>query len=330
MNGRLTLLQTLTAMPRMTRDGWQAASLPVRWLVSARAGVLVMTFSSAGLGGLLASGDAGWNLLPWLVCTVGLLLAHATNNLLNDYVDSVRGIDRDNYFRLRYGVHVLEDGFLTRSGLLRYIAWTGALAALAGVWLVWRVGPALLLPLLLGAFFLLFYTWPLKQWGLGELAVLLVWGPLMVGGSALAVTGEWDWQIAGIGLVYGLGPTTVIFGKHIDKLEFDRARGVATLPVRLGGSTARSWVRGMLVVQYLGVLVLVAFGWLGWPVLLVFLAMPGARRAWRVYGRPAPEEAPGDFPASVWPLWFSAYAFDHTRAFSLLLLGGLLSSMAIA
>ena len=47
-----------------------------------------------------------------------------------------------------------------------------------------------------GAFFVLFYTWPLKYIGLGELAVIIVWGPLMVGGGYFVVTGDWSWQAA--------------------------------------------------------------------------------------------------------------------------------------
>src|SRR2546430_10339218 len=34
---------------------------------------------------------------------------------------------------------------------------------------------------LAGAVFVLFYTYPLKYIGLGEVAVILVWGPLMIG-----------------------------------------------------------------------------------------------------------------------------------------------------
>lgn len=36
---------------------------------------------------------------------------------------------------------------------------------------------------MMGAFFLLFYTWPLKYYGLGEVSVFIVWGVLMVGGG---------------------------------------------------------------------------------------------------------------------------------------------------
>ncbi len=309
-------------MPHVSASAWQAAPLVIRWLISARASVLIMTFVSAALGGLLSITDPDWRLLPWLVCLLGLLLAHAANNQLNDLTDSVRGIDEGNYFRVRYGAHVLEDGLLSRRGLLVYMSITGLLAALCGVWLVATVSAGLLIPFILGGLLLLFYTWPLKQWGLGEAAVLLVWGPLMVGGSAFAATGAWSWQIAAIGSVFALGPTSVIFGKHIDKLEFDRKKGVATLPVRLGPAAGRTWVRWMLASQYLGTGILVALGWLPWPVLLVLLALPRMIRAWRVFTEPAPAAPPENFPASAWPLWFSAYTFDHTRWFGLLFLAG--------
>jgi 1,4-dihydroxy-2-naphthoate octaprenyltransferase len=316
------VVQALTAMPQVSVSAWRASPILVRWLISARASVLVMTFTAAALGGLLTMTIPGWSLSAWIICTLGLLLAHAANNQLNDLTDSVRGIDEGNYFRLRYGAHVLEDGLLSRRGLIVYMSITGALAAGCGMWLVATVGSGLLVPFLLGSLILLFYTWPLKQWGLGELAVLLVWGPLMVAGTGQAATGHWDWQVAAIGLSFALGPTTVIFGKHIDKLSFDRDKQVITLPVRLGDRRARNWVRAMLVGQYLTAALLVAAGWLPWTVLLVLLALHRFVRTWQAFSRPAPSSPPESFPASAWPLWFSAYAFDHTRWFGTLFLAG--------
>jgi 1,4-dihydroxy-2-naphthoate octaprenyltransferase len=40
-------------------------------------------------------------------------------------------------------------------------------------------------------------------------------------------------------LPYVLGVTTVIFGKHIDKLEMDKAKGIHTLPVVIGEKASR-------------------------------------------------------------------------------------------
>jgi 1,4-dihydroxy-2-naphthoate octaprenyltransferase len=292
-------------------------------LITVRGSVLLMTASAVCVAGLLAIQHPDWDPLAWFGCLAGLLFAHAANNQLNDFTDHIRGVDRGNYFRLSYGTHVLEDGLLSQRGLLTYFALTGGAAALIGLWLVVRVGSELLWPLLLGSFFLLCYTWPLKQWGLGEPAVLVVWGPLMVGGTFLASTGSWHWEAVAVGLCYALGPTLVIFGKHIDKLPFDREKGVATLPVRMGEKGSRGWVRGMLAVQYAGTIVLMATGSLPWTVSLVFFALPWSRRLWRVFIEAAPRQRPEAFPESIWPLCYAAYAFDHTRWFGSLFLIGL-------
>ena len=321
---RLTAGAAFTAIPKITLAQWQASGLITRWMIASRAAVLVMTFSSAALAGVLALLAGTLQPWPWLACTVGLLLAHATNNQLNDYTDSKRGIDSGNYFRNQYGAHVLEDGLLSERALWLYMGVTGGVALLLGLYLLWQTGPQVVFPLLAGAFFLLFYTYPLKKLGLGEPAVLLVWGPLMTGGTYLVTTGIWDWQVALIGTVYALAPTAVIFGKHVDKLEFDAAKGVKTLPVRLGAQRSLSWIVAMTWLQYLSLLILVAIGWLPWTVVAVGLALPAARRLIRACGEPRPNVCPPDYPESAWPLWYVAFAFGHARRFGLLFLMGLL------
>lgn len=323
------LLKSLSTMPKISRDEWQQLAWPVRWLVMSRASVLVMTFCSCAIGGLLAYRDGAFDLTLFLLCMAGLLLAHATNNQLNDLTDSVRGIDKDNYFRNRYGTHVLEDGLMARRELIRWIVATGALAVAAGLALAWARSGATLQLLAAGMFFVLFYTWPLKYFGLGEPAVLLVWGPLMVGGTYYVVSGSWSWPVALLSLVYALGPTAVLFGKHTDKLEADRAKKVYSLPVILGERNARWAVISMLIAQYMLVLIAVLFVGYGWPLLLVFISLPALVRLIRAYLAPSPSTCPADFPAEIWPLWFSAFAFDHTRKFSMLFLLGLAISILL-
>ncbi len=296
----------------------------VRWLIASRAPVLIMTFCSAAVGGMLALLNGPVDPVAWVACLIGLLLAHATNNQLNDFTDSALGIDKGNYFRNRYGAHVLEDGLLTRRQLLVSIAITGIAALLIGVWLTQQIGGAVLWPLAGGALLLLFYTYPLKKLGLGELAVLLVWGPLMTGGSYLAASGTWSAWAASIGAVYALAPTAVIFGKHIDKYAFDREKGVRTLPVRLGAARARQLVIAMLVLPYIAIPALVILARLPTPSLLAMIALPDAIRAIRVYRHAPPDACPQDYPAEAWPLWYSAFAFVHARSFGIYLLAGLI------
>jgi 1,4-dihydroxy-2-naphthoate octaprenyltransferase len=324
MTRGISVPRACAVIPRISKNDWLASSRTSRWLIASRAPVLVMTFSSAAIGGALALLNGPGDGVAWFACLAGLLLAHAANNQLNDLTDSTLGIDRNNDFRTRYGTHVLEDGLLSPRQLLRWIVVT-ALAALAiGVFLWLRIGDAVLWLLGAGAFFLLLYTYPLKRLGLGEIAVLLVWGPLMTGGSYLAAAGTWSHWAALVGLVGALPPTAVIFGKHIDKLTADRQIGVRTLPVRIGAAHARRVVVLMLGLPYVCVPLLVAFERLPWSALIVMFALPDAARAIRIHRAEPPAACPADYPRNVWPLWYSACAFVHARSFGLLLLAGLL------
>jgi len=94
-------------------------------------------------------------------------------------------------------------------------------------------------------------------------------------------------------LPYALGPTTVIFGKHIDKQQEDRAKGIHTVPVVIGERAARYAALAMIALQYLLVIYLVITGFFT-PVMLVTLialtAVPGygdvpAAQAGRATGR---------------------------------------------
>ena len=69
------------------------------------------------------------------------------------------------------------------------------------------------------------YTAPplrLKKRGLGELDVLVVWGPLMIGGTYYAAVGHVPWQVWPASIPYGLLCTAVLMGKHIDKMPVGR------------------------------------------------------------------------------------------------------------
>jgi len=322
--------KALTIMPRMDRAEWDALDIVSRWLVATRSAVIVMTFVSSAFAGLLALKAGRFDLGLFILVTLGLCLAHATNNLINDLTDYWKGVDEDNYFRTQYGPQTVQEGFLSPARLGLYAALTGAAALLVGLWLVWWRGEIVLWLLASGAFFVLFYTFPLKYIGMGEPAVLVVWGPLMVGGAYYVITGNWSNEVAAASLVYALGPTAVLFGKHIDKLEADEGKKIRTLPVLLGESLSRQAVKAMFVVQVLLLIALVLWGFFTPAVLLTLLAVPGLRRVWQVYAAPRPASPPPELPDGVWPMWFVAMAFSYNRRFGAFFLLGLIADLLIS
>ncbi len=320
--------KALNVIPRITNEEWGRLDVISRWLIASRAAVLIMTFLSAALAGIFAVRANQFDFAKWLLIALGLVLAHATNNLLNDFTDYIRGVDKDNYYRAQYGPQPLVHGLMTKTELLGYVAVTGLLAVAAGGVLVYlRDGQTLLL-MALGAFFVLFYTWPLKYIALGEIAVLVVWGPLMIGGGYYVITGAWDWNVVIASLPYALGVTGVIFGKHIDKCQVDRELRIHTLPVLLGERVARYTVVAMFLLQYVLTVYLVVIQFFTPVLLIVGVALRELRRLLPLFGAPKPAEKPADFP-EVWPNYFVAAAFVHNRTFGVWFLLGLIADTVL-
>jgi 1,4-dihydroxy-2-naphthoate octaprenyltransferase len=324
-----TWSEVLTKIPRLEATDWHAMSLIKRWFVATRSAVFIMTLFSAVIGILMALPSGQFDAVNAILVAFGLVMAHATNNLVNDWTDHKKGVDKDNYFRTQYGPQPIEDGLITESTLFRYIAVTGGIALLIGFALVFRTDINTFYLMLVGVFFVLFYTYPLKFIGLGEPAVWLVWGPLMVCGSAYVVSGQWSSSVFWLSLLYGLGPTTVLFGKHTDKLKEDEKKGVNTLPVILGEQMSRFAVLMIWQVQYLGITIAVLLGLISWPFLIVWLALPKALKNVKYFLEARPEEKPDFLPDNIWPLYLVAFAFDHNRAFSGLLFLAVIANLFI-
>ena len=102
-------------MPRIDRAEWDALDIVSRWLIASRAAVIIMTFTSSAYAGMLAVKDGVFDGLLFTLVTLGLCLAHATNNLINDLTDHWKGVDEDNYFRTQYGPQTVRGGLPQRS-----------------------------------------------------------------------------------------------------------------------------------------------------------------------------------------------------------------------
>ena len=170
--------------------------------------------------------QAFFDLTNFICVLVGFVVAHMISNLSNDYFGFRHGHDTPDSPRMRYTVHPLSGGVLDRRTLITgtwvacvcrarhrgiFFAEHGLMAAaffIAGVSLLflYDAGPA-----------------PLKTIGFGELAVLLVWGPIMIGGGFAMITGQLSTNVMLASLPYGLGVMTILVGKHIDQIDFDSA-----------------------------------------------------------------------------------------------------------
>jgi 1,4-dihydroxy-2-naphthoate octaprenyltransferase len=306
-----------------------------KWLVITRAAVFSMTATSGLIGALLAvgsarlTGEVSVNWLYLVLAVVGLVVAHAANNMINDYFDLEGGVDTDDYVRALYAPHPILSGWVTKRELGAAILLANIVDLAIMLFLTAARGPLVIAFALAGLFISVFYVAPpirLKHHGLGEPGVFLVWGPLMVVGTFFVATGAipaWTWVAS---LPYAILVTTVLFGKHIDKIVADTKKGVRTLPVILGERRARDVARILMIAFYPIVVGAALVGWIGPWVALVVLGIPRLLEVLKTFSKPRPEVPPHSYVG--WPLWFVGAAFIHTRrAGGLLVLGLLLNAL---
>ena len=295
-----------------------------RWLVVSRAAVLPMTLVSGMVAGLLAVRQPDFHSGWFLLALGGIVLAHVSNNLMNDLFDSDVGLDTADYPRALYAPHPVLAGLISRRGLAGAALAVNAadLMILAVLWDArgWPVAAFALSGFVLSVA----YTAPplrLKKRGLGEADVFVVWGPLMVGGTFYAAAGHLPWEVMLASVPYGVLATSVLMAKHIDKAPWDASAGVRTLPVMVGEKLALRVTQWMMIAFYGWTLGAVLLGALPWPGLLAFTGIPVLGRCSRALGRPRPTAKPDRWP--IWPLWYAAYAFLHARRAGALLVAGL-------
>ena len=300
-----------------------------RWLLISRACVQPMTLTAAAIAGLLAANSPSFHLGYYALASIGIVLAHAANNMINDYFDVSEGQDTEAYPRGLYAPHPVGSGLISHRGLGRAILVTNVLDAAIMIVLFLARGWPVIAFALAGLFISVFYVAPplrFKANGLGEPSVFVIWGPLMVGGTYFSTTAHLPPEVIWASVPYALLVVTVLFGKHIDKAPWDAPEGVRTLPVILGAARARRVAGALMVTFYVTTVGLVLAGiYPIWAIVAVG-AIPTLRRVLRTYAHERPDAPPERYP--LWPLWFGPWAFVHARRAGALLVIGLAAGAA--
>ena len=295
-----------------------------KFLYAARSIILVISAQAALIAGLLALAERRFDALAFVLVLVGFVVAHMISNLSNDYFGYKRGHDTPDSPRMRYTVHPLASGVLETRALVSGLVILAILGSAITAYFVVQRGFLAAGFAAAGIALLLLYDaapMPLKSIGLGEVAVFLVWGPLMVGGGYAVIAGEVSSAALYASIPYGLGVMSILTGKHIDQMSFDAGKGHRTLPVLLGERAARAVNRAAIVLMYAVTAALIALGYLTPFAAVVALALPLGAAALSVLSRPRPAAPPAGYVG--WPLWYHRVCLHHNRRFGWLYILGL-------
>lgn len=196
-------------------------------------------------------------------------------NFANDVADFRSGADTEH----RLGpTRVTQSGLLAPRQVEVATALTLALAAIPGLYLVWRGGWVFAAIGLLAIGAAVAYTaGPAYGYmGLGDIAVFLFFGPVAVAGTAYLMTHEFTTLAVLSSIPMGCLITAILVVNNLRDIETDRAAGKMTLAVRLGRAGVRVEYALLLVVSYLIPVLVWLNGLASVSVLLSFVTAPMA------------------------------------------------------
>lgn len=231
------------------------------WLVITRAPFLTASIVPILIGASWTVAQGTATPFPWGIFALvlgGGIAMHIAANTFNDYFDWRSGTDpanNDYISPFTGGSRSIELGLISEKGLLRVASVALGLALAAGTLLLLLRGIGLLAFGLVGSFFIYYYTAPPLRLaagkGLGELAVGLCFGPLMVAGTSYALSGELAVADFVVGVPIGLLTVAILWVNQFPDAPSDVLTGKRNLVVVLGRRRAR-WGYVLLMVGAFG------------------------------------------------------------------------------
>ena len=258
------------------------------WLLAARPKTLWASIAPVVIGTAMAFGDGGFHASAAFVALACSVLIQIATNFANDLFDYQKGADTE----ARQGpLRVTQAGLATPGMMKRGILVVLTLTLLGGLYLIWRGGwPAVFI----GVFSVvcgLLYTGgprPLGYMGLGDVFVLIFFGPVAVAGTYYVQALTVNATVIVAGLAPGLLSVAILTVNNLRDAEEDRRSGKRTLAVRFGPRFARiEYIVAVVAACLLPLLLYLASGRHPYSVAavaVIAVAFPAFRRLFTTEG----------------------------------------------
>jgi len=259
-----------------------ADSVVYIWWLAARPKTLWAAAAPVVIGTAMAFADGGGVWLPAVVALFGAVMIQVGTNFANDYFDYKSGVDKHD----RLGpIRVTQSGLVKPEAMKRATAIAFSLATIAGVYLVWRGGWPIALIGIVSITCGVLYTagpFPLGYKGLGDLFVLIFFGPVAVGGTYYVQTMAMDTTVLSAALAPGLFSVAILTVNNLRDIDSDRAAGKKTLAVRFGRPFSRlEYLVSIVAASSVPALLYIVNGQHPWAMLTLIVpvvAVPVIRR----------------------------------------------------
>jgi 1,4-dihydroxy-2-naphthoate octaprenyltransferase len=209
------------------------------WFLAIRPKTLPASIAPVFLGTAMAFGDGVWHGPSALIALFGAVMIQIGTNLANDYFDFKKGVDTAER---RGPLRATQSGLIPAEMVKWGFIASFTLAALAAVPLIMRAGWPIVVIGVLSILSGIFYAAgpkPLSHLGLGDIFVLIFFGPVAVAGTYYVQSFEMNSAVILMGFACGFLSTAVLCVNNLRDIVTDRQAGKLTLAVRFGKTFAR-------------------------------------------------------------------------------------------
>lgn len=265
-----------------------------QYFIATRPWSFTMSLISVSVGTLLAAekGTVSW---AWyLLIAVGITVFHAAANVINDYFDTRYQIDQEDSPTAKYRPQPILSGMLTPRQLLGeaivLFTVTFFIGMAASIFLSWHI----LWIGFVGFLTSVYYTAgpvKFKYRALGELAVFVVWGPLMIEGAYAVQRQALSPKAFIISVPFGIIVALVLFANNMRDRAYDSRQSITTVSTLLGDRGSLLLFAGLIALAYLYVLGMVVTGVMSVWGLLIFLSVPSAIGLVKTFKKEIPDMA---------------------------------------
>ena len=188
--------------------------------------------------GLAFSGRFDW--LVFALALFATVCVHGASNVLNDVGDDSGGTDplnEDRIYPYTGGSRFIQQGIMSPAEMARWGTSLLAMAAIAGIVLIYLKGAMVLYFGLAGVLLAVLYSLGpirLASIGIGETAVAIGFGVVPVAGAAWLQGASLGASLLIYSLPVSLWVTAILLINEVPDIAADGATGKRTLPVRLG------------------------------------------------------------------------------------------------
>jgi len=251
-----------------------------RWLMVIRAPFLLLPIALAFLGTSIAWYDGAFHLGHALLAFLGLLLAHISVNVLNEYFDYKSGVDLKTQRTPFSGGSGALPAKLVSAREALWLGW-GTLIAIIPIGIYFTIikGWQLLPLLIIAAICVIFYTPVILKHNWPEWAPGIGLGTLPVLGAYFVQTGEYNVPVIIASIIPGILVHNLLLLNEFPDVAADATANRKTLPITIGPRKAGIVYSVMTIMVYVWIIGAVIAGQMPAFTLIALLTVPFAVKA---------------------------------------------------